>query len=151
MTMCSRDMVYQIHSKGKRISITLRKQPDPDWKPDESELVGKKSKPIELGKNIHSNNEADRPKKKAISGAAKRRKKMMKQRGQMGDNNANKFVKKDSSNKKMFTPQNVTGKSNATQPKPPGAKKKDNDKQARRNARGLLKKSTNAKPDEGVK
>ena len=68
MTMCSRDMVYQIHSKGKRISITLRKQPDPDWKPDESELVGKKSKPIELGKNIHSNNEADRPKKKAISG-----------------------------------------------------------------------------------
>ena len=68
---------------GQRISITLRKQPDPDWKPDESELAGTRR----VGEKTRSPSgeicmeETERPKKKALSGSAKRRKKMMKQRG----------------------------------------------------------------------
>mmetsp|Transcript_16386 Transcript_16386/g.28018 ORF Transcript_16386/g.28018 Transcript_16386/m.28018 type:complete len:396 (-) Transcript_16386:137-1324(-) len=89
---------------GKRISITLRKQPPPDWKPDESELVsGKKTKKKGgkdqlQGKHYHrgdvkgvvsngtregngnlDDGEQQSPKKKkALSGSAKRRKKMQK-------------------------------------------------------------------------
>jgi len=64
--------------KNKRISITLRKQPDPNWRPDESELAGKKSS-NESVKSMNASTE--KPKRKALSGSAKRRKKMLKQRG----------------------------------------------------------------------
>ena len=70
--------------RGKRISITLRKQPDPDWRPDESELAGKRHVGDKAKSSCGEKNgseENERPKKKALSGSAKRRKKMMKQKG----------------------------------------------------------------------
>lgn len=73
--------------KGKRISITLRKQPDHDWRPDESELAGKKRKVDKMkhgGADETSSDNVEKPKKKALSGSAKRRKKMLKQRGLVG-------------------------------------------------------------------
>jgi hypothetical protein len=80
--------------KGKRISITLRKQPPPDWKPDQSELVGKMGKNAERWKHqaagkVTYDEMGERPKKNALSGSAKRTKKMMKERGLLsGDTSA---------------------------------------------------------------
>lgn len=67
--------------KNKRISITLRKQPDPNWRPDESELAGKKSRNKPVKSVNASKDDAEKPKRKSLSGSAKRRKKMLKQRG----------------------------------------------------------------------
>ena len=83
--------------KGERISITLRKQPPPDWRPSVSDLnrsVGggggggakKKRKSDAItssataaGGGGEGDNVGDgKKKKKALSGSAKRRKKMMK-------------------------------------------------------------------------
>ena len=62
----------------RRISITLRKQPPPDWVPRSNHLA--KGVEIKSG-DISSNQNMIPKKKKALSGSAKRRKKMMKQRG----------------------------------------------------------------------
>ena len=85
--------------KGERISITLRKQPPPDWRPSVSDLnrsvggggggVKKKRKSDALTSSAaavaatarggEGDNVGDgKKKKKALSGSAKRRKKMMK-------------------------------------------------------------------------
>ena len=77
--------------KGKRISITLRKQPDPDWRPSESELAGNRGGGVLLqsSEDKVKKNEAVRPKRKALSGSAKRRKRMMKQLGLNTKTNTN--------------------------------------------------------------
>jgi hypothetical protein len=83
--------------KGDRISITLRKQPPPDWRPSVSDLnrsgggggAKKKRKSdaittsaraaVATGGGGEGDNVGDgKKKKKALSGSAKRRKKMMK-------------------------------------------------------------------------
>lgn len=126
---------------GPRISITLRKQPPPDWKPDESELVGKKG-----GKQLHNGdgndaiNEGNKPqKKKSLSGSAKRRKKMMKQSGgiQTGGNNNEMFKSKSAG----IMNNSVSTSTDAKQGQgKPASSNKKSDKQARRNARRLEKK-----------
>ena len=65
---------------GPRISITLRKQPPPEWQPDPSELAV--SSPFRPGAKIdHSTvGLVPKKKKKPLSGSAKRRKKMEKLR-----------------------------------------------------------------------
>lgn len=143
--------------KGERISITLRKQPPPDWKPDESELVGKPRKiginKIGGGGEIMSEGgeeQQPRKKRKSLSGSAKKRKKMLNTSKQQGDdrnsnqhsmkgvaNNAKDSVAYEQrgdaakSNKKGSGGPNNAGKSKE-------AKRKE--KQARRNARRLEKK-----------
>ena len=81
---------------GPRISITLRKQPPPDWKPDLSELVGgggkqanreRKKVAGNSSKRKGSSNDGDdttqqqSKKKKKLSGSAKKRKKLAKENG----------------------------------------------------------------------
>ncbi|KAL7514957.1 hypothetical protein ACHAXN_012231 [Cyclotella atomus] len=121
--------------KGKRISITLRKQPDPDWKPDESELAGKK-RSVEQKHNVVGGKEAasddvtDKPKKKALSGSAKRRKKMMKQRGPVEP----KCIETKGSGANSTT-------NNAQSPVVNMKRQpKSGEKQAKRNAKRMLKK-----------
>ena len=70
---------------GPRISITLRKQPPPEWQPDPSELAV--SSPFRPGVKIDHSSHAGgtvglvpKKKKKPLSGSAKRRKKMEKLR-----------------------------------------------------------------------
>ena len=124
---------------GPRISITLRKQPPPDWKPDESELVGKRGKQLRNGDD--SINEGNKPnKKKSLSGSAKRRKKMMKQSGRIetGGNNNNEMFKSKSAGTKN---KSVSTSADAKQGQgEPASSNKKSDKQARRNARRLEKK-----------
>jgi len=115
---------------GPRISITLRKQPPPDWKPDESELVGKANKKRIQRGNSAANEVNNSPKKKLLSGSAKRRKKMMKQMGG-GTGHLQRNVNSSNSDTKS----NTTTTSNK-----PASSKKKTDKQARRNARRLEKK-----------
>jgi len=119
---------------GPRISITLRKQPPPDWKPDESELVGKANKKqIQRGNNNNGTaNEViiNNPPKKKLSGSAKRRKKMMKQMGG-GTEHLQRNAKSSNSG---------GTKSSATTANKSASSKKKSDKQARRNARRLEKK-----------
>jgi alkylated DNA repair protein alkB family protein 5 len=128
---------------GKRISITLRKQPPLDWKPDESELVGK-------GTRRMNEKEEDVPRsKKALTGSAKRRKKMAKlmARGGGGGSGGSDFrggAKKEgssqpssSSSDRMFAVQNNVSKKERAELK----EKKKKEKQARRNARRLEKKN----------
>lgn len=79
--------------RGERISITLRKQPGPDWRPSVDELANSKSSSGSGGKKRRRDNdvaitiknnddEGDmKRKKKALSGSAKRRKKLMKLKG----------------------------------------------------------------------
>lgn len=111
---------------GPRISITLRKQPPPDWKPDESELVGKANKKqIQRGDGT-ANEVNNPPKKKSLSGSAKRLKKTMKQ---MGGHLQRKAKSSNSGTK-----------SNATTANKSTSSKKKSDKQERRNARRLEKK-----------
>lgn len=109
--------------KGKRISITLRKQPPPDWKPDESELAKKR------GIEDTAIDGTDKPKKKALSGSAKRRKKMMKQRD-------------DAEQSKSIETKNSGFNSTTTNTPSPSVKRnqKSSEKQARRNARRMSKK-----------
>lgn len=111
--------------KGKRISITLRKQPPPDWKPDESELAKKR------GIEDTAIDGTDKPKKKALSGSAKRRKKMMKQR-----DHAEQSKSETKSSSFNSTTTNTTS---------PLMKRnqKSSEKQARRNARRMKKAKKN--------
>ena len=65
---------------GRRISITLRKQPPPDWKPDVSELVSGGDNDgvrwrAEAGQARTGDESKRKRKKKNLSGSAKRRKK----------------------------------------------------------------------------
>ena len=121
---------------GPRISITLRKQPPPDWKPDVSELVGKANKKqFQRGNNnngtaIEVNNPS---KKKSLSGSAKRRKKMMKQ--MVGGGGDTGHLQRNAKSSNSGTKSNATTTSNK-----PASSKKKSDKQARRNARRLEKK-----------
>jgi len=115
---------------GPRISITLRKQPPPDWKPDESELVGKVNKQQFQRGNSAANEVINNPPKKKLSGSAKRRKKMMKQMGG-GTEHLQRNAKSSNSG---------GTKSSATTANKSASSKKKSDKQARRNARRLEKK-----------
>ncbi|KAL3802105.1 hypothetical protein HJC23_010861 [Cyclotella cryptica] len=139
--------------KGKRISITLRKQPPPDWKPDESELAGKKGTSAEQSKHravgeVACNEMGDRPKKKSLSGSAKRRKKMMKQRGlQSGDDGA-------ASTDRFCTNMILGGEKrniSATNRIAEGTKTDSGDKKARRNVRQLVKRRNQTKYDTSAK
>lgn len=126
--------------QDKRISITLRKQPDPDWSPDESELVGKKRGNSEQSKSGSSdiNGEiAERSKKKALSGSAKRRKKMMKQRGLT--RHATETRNTDASIKADINSAVVTSVKK---------KHKSSEKRARRNAKKLLKRQDIKKTEQ---
>ena len=58
---------------GPRVSVTLRKQPPPDWRPDAADLA--RGRPAGA---------AEPAKKKALSGSAKRRKKEAKRRAASG-------------------------------------------------------------------
>ena len=136
---------------GKRISITLRKQPPPDWRPDESELVGQ-------GRRRMSERDEDVPRtKKALTGSAKRRKKMAKLMARGGgggggshfSRGANKrggSQNSSSSSGGMF--QNNLSKKERAELK----EKKKKEKQARRNARRLeKKKNSNGGQESGEK
>jgi hypothetical protein len=57
--------------KGRRISITLRKQPPPDWAPTAAELAG----------SSRGDGPEGAKKKRSLSGSAKRRKKMARVQG----------------------------------------------------------------------
>lgn len=134
---------------GKRISITLRKQPPPDWRPDESELVGQ-------GRRRMSERDEDVPRtKKALTGSAKRRKKMAKLMARGGgggggshfSRGANKrggSQNSSSSSGGMF--QNNLSKKERAELK----EKKKKEKQARRNARRLEKKKNSNGGQESV-
>ena len=86
--------------RGKRISITLRKQPPPDWRPDASELVAGNGNNAGIGGNVRGGTkstanqvtvknatnmggeqEGQQQKRKPLSGSAKRRKKMVNRSG----------------------------------------------------------------------
>jgi alkylated DNA repair dioxygenase AlkB len=139
---------------GPRISITLRKQPPPEWKPDTSELVGKGGQPSKQGDDESrvsgevNNGSGAKPKKKTLSGSAKRKKKMMV--AQVGRPAQVSAVKQVSSNKTM---NKIHGKKNCSDDrisnhksaekgsgKLQGSNGKLSEKQARRNARRLEKK-----------
>lgn len=95
----------------RRISITLRKQPPPDWVPRSNYLA--KSVEIKSGA------------KKPLSGSAKRRKKMMKQRGII--------TQDDGAPQRQVHP-------TIEDAKPASKKERKSEKQARRNARRRAKK-----------
>lgn len=144
---------------GPRISITLRKQPPPDWKPDASELVGKKgAQRLKQGSDESrviggvNNGSAAIPQKKSLSGSAKRKKKMMASQvgrfvrvsaAKQGSSNETRIdigCKRDSSDNQVNNNKSArkgSGKVEET-------KGKVSEKQARRNARRLEKKKTTA-------
>lgn len=112
--------------KGPRISITLRKQPPPDWKPDESELKrGGGGKVNELKLEQSNGNPM-------TSKSAKRNKKKRKVQG-LDDIAHASIETTHHSNRNWNGAENDTGLTEA-------AKKKSSEKQARRNARRLEKK-----------
>ena len=126
--------------KGKRISITLRKQPPPDWKPAESELVGKKK-----SGGIGNEGADERPKKKALSGSAKRKKKMLKMMGKDTSGEYGKSNEHGSDSKISGSNHNTSGHEAKGQGKSQPASKANSEtaksaKQARRNARRLEQK-----------
>ena len=131
---------------GRRISITLRKQPPPDWKPSDKELARKgdpQSQRRHSGDTVAGNKEHSKN-NKPLSGSAKRRKKMFKP-GRQGadiDQGPNHHSGRASIAKSAHggSP-NCTGKGS----KDPAlartvSAKKKAEKQARRNARRLEKK-----------
>jgi hypothetical protein len=72
--------------RGPRISITLRKQAPPDWRPDKSELMGKGGQRLKHG-GVDDESRVDsvsitesgvKQKKRPLSGSAKRQKKRLK-------------------------------------------------------------------------
>ncbi|KAL3809769.1 hypothetical protein ACHAXA_011212 [Cyclostephanos tholiformis] len=121
---------------GQRISITLRKQPPPDWKPDATELVGKGGKRSMQGKDesrvggVINIGSGAMLKRKSLSGSAKRRKKMM--TAQVGRLVQVNDVKQDSPNSHNDT-KNGSGRVEVSNGKV-------SEKQARRNARRLERK-----------
>lgn len=130
---------------GRRISITLRKQPPPDWKPGKSELTGKGGQRSQRGNSITSEGNDDRPRNnKTLSGSAKKRKKMlkaMKQRegANRSQSNGSSSTSLQSSAPGGFSKHVETGVGK-TAPARKANEKQKGDKQARRNARRLEKK-----------
>jgi len=141
---------------GPRISITLRKQPPPEWKPDASELVGKGGQPSKQGDDESRvsggvNNGSDAiPKKKSLSGSAKRKKKMT--AAQVGRPAQACAVKHGSSNetrieihgRKISNDDQITNNKCAERGsgKLEASNNRVREKQARRNARRLEKKKS---------
>jgi hypothetical protein len=122
---------------GKRISITLRKQPPPDWRPDVDELVGrggKRSKRDDDGSRVDGGGMnmgmGPMPKKKSLSGSAKRRKKVMTSRvdGLAGVNTVKEGSSNSHNDAKKASVNVVASNGRASE------------KQARRNARRLERK-----------
>jgi len=144
--------------RGERISITLRKQPGPDWRPSLDELTkssgGKKRKrdaAVTSTANDNDNNEGGdgaKKKKKALSGSAKRRKKMMKLKGITtlpesggGDASVRQQQQRQQQQQQMTQSQNSSnGERTLT-------KKRSSEKQAKRNARRLERKQKQASAD----
>ena len=140
--------------KGERISITLRKQPPPDWRPDESELVGKPRKSVTDkigGEMTERGEEQPRKKRKSLSGSAKKRKKMLnmsKQRGDDRTSNQHSMKGVDNDTKDSVTYEQLRGGAAKSNKKGAGGpnngekskEEKRKEKQARRNARRLEKK-----------
>lgn len=120
--------------KGPRISITLRKQPPPDWKPDESELKRGERRKID---EIKVEQQID----KQVSKDAKRKKKKKKKVHDRSDiAHGASTIDDDSKGKRgenEFVPKFSR---NGTDTGLTEARKKSNEKQARRNARRLEKK-----------
>lgn len=131
--------------KGQRISITLRKQPPPDWKPDVSELVGKggDNKSGVSGKMNEGTDEGPR-KKKCLSGSAKRKKKMLNMMKQTGGTNQNKcngsISTSSNTSEPGCTPKYVEKGLGDPELATKASEKKKSAKQARRNAKRLEKK-----------
>ena len=142
---------------GRRISITLRKQPPPDWTPDASELVGKGGQRRENG----ATESGEQQKKRSLSGSAKRRKKMAKimkgssagsgNGGGWGGSSGKAQQKSTSSgssgssgNSGMFSVQNNMSKKERKEMAKQTAENNKRDKQTRRNARRLEKKAAAA-------
>lgn len=133
---------------GERISITLRKQPGPDWRPSLEELAqrssggGKKRKGDNTLASTDSGGEVKK-KKKALSGSAKRRKKMMKLKGitppeSSGDNVVSV---RQQQQQQQNQPMAQSNSSNSEREKTSSTKKRrSSEKQAKRNARRLERK-----------
>lgn len=135
---------------GPRISITLRKQPPPDWRPDKSELIGKGGQRLKHG-SVDVNESrvvagaidesGVKQKKRSLSGSAKRQKKRLKP-GLYNEARIDSEQKCNSSISHGGTsksPDKGLGNTEASN-------SRANDKQARRNAR-LEKKKTAAEID----
>mmetsp|Transcript_492 Transcript_492/g.984 ORF Transcript_492/g.984 Transcript_492/m.984 type:complete len:357 (+) Transcript_492:245-1315(+) len=137
--------------KGPRISITLRKQPPPDWKPDESELVGKGGKRSQRGDDRGGvsgkmkEGKDVRPKGKSLSGSAKRRKKMTKKSGTEPEKSSETTNQNSNSSERVGTskhnPEKGPGKPKVATK---ASEQQKSEKQARRNARRLEKKKADA-------
>ena len=144
--------------RGERISITLRKQPGPDWRPSLDELAksggGKKRKrDAAVTSSTANDNNGDndggdgakKKKKKALSGSAKRRKKMMKLKGiptlpESGQGDASVRQQQQQQQQQQIMTQSQSG-SNGEKT---STKKRSSDKQAKRNARRLERKEKQA-------
>lgn len=136
---------------GPRISITLRKQPPHDWRPDESELIGKGGQRSKHGSGDVNESRVGagaidesgvKQKKRALSGSAKRQKKRRKP-GLYNEARIDSEQKCNSSISHGGTlkrPDKGLGNIEAIN-------SRANDKQARRNARRLEKKETAAEID----
>jgi hypothetical protein len=144
--------------KGKRISITLRKQPGPDWRPSLEDLAkssgggGKKRKRntsasvAATADNDDGNDSSGgtKKKKKALSGSAKRRKKMMKLRGITPPESGGG----DASVRQQHQQHQETQQGNSGNNREKTSKKKrSSEQQAKRNARRLEKKQKQASVD----
>ena len=145
---------------GPRISITLRKQPHKDWKPDESELVGKGGKRsgdvVARNQQRNPNEQTSSRKGKSLSGSAKRRKKNAKRMEQndggqdfsSGGRNTNASGTNGGRNSGMNSKTttvvqnnlNNLSKKERKEKQALEKRKKAEAKQARRNARRLAKK-----------
>ena len=141
--------------RGKRISITLRKQPGPDWRPSLEDLAkssgggGKKRKRNTSVAAATADNDdgtdsgGAKKKKKALSGSAKRRKKMMKLKGITPEIGGG-----DASVRRNHQQHHETQQSNSGNNREKSSKKKrSSEKQAQRNARRLEKKQKQASVD----
>mmetsp|Transcript_4544 Transcript_4544/g.9427 ORF Transcript_4544/g.9427 Transcript_4544/m.9427 type:complete len:380 (+) Transcript_4544:307-1446(+) len=145
--------------RGERISITLRKQPGPDWRPSLDELAksggGKKRKRDAAATSTANdyNNDDDggggdgaKKKKKALSGSAKRRKKMMKLKGitttlpESGQGDAS--VRQQQQQQQHQ--QQMTQSQSSSNGEKTSTKKRSSDTQAKRNARRLERKQKQA-------
>ena len=131
--------------RGERISITLRKQPGPDWRPSLQDLAkssggGKKRKRDASVTATANHDDGDdsggaKKKKKALSGSAKRRKKMMKLRGITPPESGGGDASVRQNPQQQMTQSNSSGNNEKT-----SKKKRSSEKQAKRNARRLERK-----------
>lgn len=136
--------------RGERISITLRKQPGPDWRPSLEELAKRSSSSGKKRKGddtlVATDGDGEVKKKKALSGSAKRRKKMMKLKGitppeSSGDN----VVSVQQQQQKQYQQIAQSHGSSSEREKTSTTKKRRSiEKQAKRNARRLERKQKQA-------